>query len=362
MEDLLHQLTGDKNVIDNWYCAREYVSVKLMDKMCRMDASGKFLAPLHVVAEGTSPLMCAVIREIILRAHYYDFDEDNPLNASCIIVLCSDEKKGKETLLNTPFLGNYLRYSWGVEGVEPLYFLDVRVDIRTQVDEDKNAIVLTENELSDFCNNRVISHAVDVRRAQYASQAYRMGQVLDNLPDINSTDVFMYEIPLRAFEAKSFDEDDSKKWSTMEVEEKLSNVFCVDTFDIRIKMLKRAASIAKEDRDVSLLNNNEIKSLTCEVEKNILGLSKCEHLRWVTEKLILGFEPWSFKNHYEYSLIFDKTKKKYRTTLKNMKRHYNICSYRDLCRRDPASRKYDTFLVLAMLHIDKRVKTQKSSD
>ncbi len=354
-EDLLQSLTEDNDLIDNWYRAREYVGVNLMDRMCRMNAKGKFTKPLHIVTEGTSPLMCAIIREIILRAHYYDFDEETGDNASLITAHCKNEEKAKETLLNTPFLGNYLRYCWGTDGVEPLKFLDVFVEVKNEIGEDSNAIVLTDEDVNDFFNNRDIAHVIDTRRAYYANQAYNLGQELDNLPDINPTDVIMYEIPMTAFENKSINNDNEKKWNEAGVKDKLSNVFCTDTFDMRIKMLMRAALKTDCDKNVMKLNPTELKKLTREVENNILALSKCEHSRWIAEKLILDFRPWTSENHYEYSRMFDKSKKDYRKNLKNKNVHYDICSYRDICRRDPASRKYDTFLVLLMLNIDKMV-------
>lgn len=356
-EDLLRPLTGNHDVVDNWYRAREYVTKNLTEKMCRINAQGQFTPPLHIVVEGTSPLMCAVIREIILRAHYYDFDEKTEKNVSRITVHCENVGKAEETLLNTPFLGNYLRYCWGVDVVEPMKFLDVFVEVENEneIGVDSNAILLTDEDVNGFLNNRNIAHVIDTRRAQYANQAYGIGSVLNNLPDINPTDVTMYEIPLTSFETKILKGNDAKKWNELKIKDKLSNVFCVDTFDIRIEMLMRAAFKGKR-KDISQLNRDDFQSLTREVEKNILALSKCEHSRWVAEKLILGFKPWTSEHHYEFSRKFDNEKKDYRNNLKNEEIHYDLCSYRDLCRRNPASRKYDTFLILSMLYIDKTVK------
>lgn len=356
-EDLLQSLTDNHDVVDNWYRAREYVTKNLTEKMCRINAKGQFTPPLHIVVESTSPLMCAVIREIILIAHYYDFDEKTGKNVSRITVHCENVGKAKETLLNTPFLGNYLRYCWGVDVVEPMKFLDVFVEVENEneIGVDSNAILLTDEDVNGFLNNRNIAHVIDTRRAQYANQAYGIGSVLNNLPDINPTDVTMYEIPITSFETKILKGNDAKKWNELKIKDKLSNVFCVDTFDIRIEMLMRAAFKEKR-KDISQLNRDDLQSLTREVEKNILALSKCEHSRWVAEKLILGFKPWTSEHHYEFSRKFDNEKKDYRNNLKNEEIHYDLCSYQDLCRRNPASRKYDTFLILSMLYIDKTVK------
>lgn len=357
-EDLLQQLTDDSEVVDNWYRAREYVGVYLKEKMCRVNAKGEFAEPLHVIVKGASPLMCAAIREIILRAHYYDFDEDAKeetcKKTSVITVSCDDEEKTRRTLLETPFLDNYLRYCWGVDGVEKLNYLDVRVDVETNVKCDKNAIVLTDEDLNAFFSERNISHTIDTRRAQYANQAYNMGQVIGNLPDINSTDVRMYEIPMTVFDAKSFCQDVAEKWGKItEINKKISNVFCTDAFDLRIEMLMRTAfEESAKGKDFLRLDKKELKLLTRKIEENILELSKCEHSRWMAEKLLLGFKPWTSENHYEYSRLFGKEKKAYRDSLKKKDIHYDICSYRDLCRRDPGNRKYDTFLVLSMLKID----------
>lgn len=354
MEDLLHQLTDDGLVVDNWYRAREFVGKSLVEKMCRMNVKGEFTQPLHVVVEGTSPLMCAVIREIILRAHYYDFNEETGENATLITILCDNVETTKEILLGTPFLGDYLRYCWGVDGRERLDYLDVLVEVKNEVADDKNAVVLTDEELDAFSDGGNVAHTIDTKRARSTNQAYDMGKVLDNLPDINSADVKMYNIPRTDFEAKLLSENVGKKWEDADVMDKLSNVFCVDTFDLRIKMLERSAFETEEYKDITLLSKKDFETLTCKVEENILALSKCEHSRWVAEKLLLGFKPWSPEDHYKYSRMFGKEKKDYRGRKKSEGFHYDICSYRDLCRCDPGNRKYDTFLVLSMLNIDKK--------
>lgn len=353
-EDLLSTLTEDRDVVGSWYRAREFAEEKLVEKLCRMNVQGKFTDSLHIIVEGTSPLMCAVIREIILRAHYYDFNEETRENASLITVHCDNEETTKNILLSTPFLGDYLRYCWGADGKESLYFLDVLVEVRTEIDEDKNAVVLTDEDLDAFCDGRNVAHTIDTKRARLANQAYNMGRVLDNLPDINSADVKMYNIPRTDFEAKLLSENVGKKWEDADVMDKLSNVFCVDTFDLRIKMLERSAFETEEYKDITLLSKKDFETLTCKVEENILALSKCEHSRWVAEKLLLGFKPWSPEDHYKYSRMFGKEKKDYRGRKKSEGFHYDICSYRDLCRCDPGNRKYDTFLVLSMLNIDKK--------
>ena len=65
----------------------------------------------------------------------------------------------------------------------------------------------------------------------------------------------------------------------------------------------------------------------------------------------MGFSPLSGPERKEYGSLFGKRRAAFSKQLKNNAAHpahIDICSYRDLCRVDPDSLKYDSFLMLAI--------------
>lgn len=320
-----------ENLVREWYFARSFVEQRLNNILYRKDNGG---APKFVI-DGVSSQMCTIIREIILRAHYTDFvepkNDKTKLNQTVIVVLCDKGQKEatQKTLRNTPFLGNYIDYSWGTFDMEALDYLDVDVIVKEKPYGEK------PNVSEEMFEGIVYSSDIDICRAQMANNIYCIGNDIYNLPDIRPEDIDMYEIPLREFESKSFIKDIDKEWDKLSVKNKLSNVFCTDIFPQRLAILESS--------------KNSEDTIKQTIEKNIRNLSQSEHSRWVAEKLILGFIPWTATHHYEYSLLFDDDKQKYYKMLKSKEIHLDICSYRDLCRLDPQNRKYDTFLILSCL-------------
>lgn len=331
--------------ISDWYFARAFLeSEEMMEKMCRVDHKGNITNPLCITLEGTSVRMRAVLRELILRAHYIDFDEEkvhhidsdeeNIANVSVITILYDDsEEAAKATLLGTPFLGNYLHYLWE----EPLGFLDIRIKFLSKATGIQADV--TQEMLDSF--SYIGGNAIDTNTAEYANRIYCLGSDLSNLPAIDMANAEMYQLPLQVFEAGNFKCKKIEDWEKNDVKGKLSNVFCTDTFKLRKMMLERGV---KQSDDIE-------KQLKKAVVANILPLSKCEHSRWVAEKLILGFRPWTLAEHYQYDRTFGDDKKAFYKKLKKKAAHYNICSYHTLTRIEPKNLRYDTFLVLAMLEI-----------
>ena len=320
---------ADQKMVDDWYFARAYVGqLNFWEDLWHMDAEGN----RKVVVEGASPRTMAIIRELILRAHYMDFREEDKKNQSTIVILC--DKGCKETtekkLREAPFLSNYINYAWGADGIDALDFLEVKVEVKENNTECISADI-TEKAFKDISYEKEI----DITEAKKANSIYCIGNDLYNLPDIRPEDVEMYEIPLRVFESEAFVENTEICWDRLPIKHKISNVFCTDTFPLRLKIL---GSGYKNDQVVESA-----------IRKHILELSRCEHSRWVAEKLILGYKPWTAKHHYEYSILFGNKKQEYRKTLKNNEYHIDICSYCDLCRIDPQNRKFDTFLILSCL-------------
>ncbi len=306
------------------------------DRLFCKDADGRRRSSLHVYVDGVSPKLCAVIRELVLRAHYMGFDEENGKNQSVITVLCDKGRKeeAEDQLRNAPFLGNYINYLWGTEELNPLDYLEVMVNVEEKSDDmsSYDDPLITEDELNVYSD---CSNEIDIIAAKRANSIYCIGCELYNLPDISPEDIEMYEIPLRLFETETFADNPDDSWKRLSLKHKISNVLCTDTFPVRLKMLGCQCQ--------------DVQTVTCEIEKHILELSKCEHSRWVAEKLIMGYKPWTARHHYEYSIMFGDKKKEYHKRLKAEEYHLDICSYDNLCRLDPKNRKFDTFLILSCL-------------
>lgn len=111
-----------------------------------------------------------------------------------------------------------------------------------------------------------------------------------------------------------------------DIRNKLSNVFCADCFDSRIRGIKG-----------SVADNLEI-------------IARCEHSRWVVEKLILGFAPFSKAEIYKDEELGNE-RKAFRKKQKKAFWHIDLCSYHDLKRLSPEDMKYDFFLMLAITYI-----------
>lgn len=327
-----------QSFIDDWYFARAFVtSSAMMAMMCRVNEKGTITAPLSLTLEGTSSRMCAVLRELILRAHYMDFDERSGANASTITILYEGrEDDTRKALLRTPFLGNYLHYLWE----ESLDYLDIRVLLVRRTHGRKADV--TEEMLGEFTVD--YARYIDTCMAEYANRIYCLGSDLYNLPAIDTANAGMYELPLQVFETDNYEYNRDKNWENNSIKDKLSNVFCTDTFLLREMMLRRGMH----------REGVREKSLVESVKKNILPLSRSEHSRWVAEKLIMGFRPWTSQEHYHYDRLFGDAKQHYYSTLKKAEAHYNICSYQDLSRLEPQNMRYDTFLILTMLAIIKK--------
>lgn len=84
-----------------------------------------------------------------------------------------------------------------------------------------------------------------------------------------------------------------------------------------------------------------------------------EHCRWTAEKLIMGFRAFSLEERCRYESLFGSARASFCRQAKNAAEspsHVDICSYRHLRLTDPASLKYDTFLMLAIPLILEKLK------
>ena len=351
-----------EDTVRNWYVARAYVLDKLKDTSF---APGS-CAHLRAVVDGDCPLLLAVVRQLALSAHYPNFVEYDPfdrlvcLNRTVITVVTKKEaddilgELGKEENL-----GNLLQYAkttvFGkVEHADS--YLDVELEIVRERPAGAGFVLITEEEIDAFVKAHDPDElfTIDTRKAIYANRVYSLGTVIDNLPyeDIHSAgrynralDTFRYKV----LQDKKGLQLISSKWNDLTtVRNGLSNVICTDCFESRELAVKQQYPGRRK------LNEQERNAIW---EKNNEALSLSEHGRWVVEKLILGFSPLNEQERTAYGSLFGKRRAAYSRQLKNNAAHpahIDICSYRDLCRIDPDSLKYDSFLMLAIpLILDK---------
>lgn len=348
----------------NWYIARSYVLEKLKD-VAFIPGSSEHL---HVIVDGDSLLLLSALRQTALQAHYINFEEEDALGRRVcrnrtVITLVSQRKADDllRDLFREEYLGQLLsvaRYSLFGEVHNEDSYLDIEIEIVKDVPPEKaDAIVYTEEEMKAFPASRdpETVFSIDTRKAVLANRVYTLGAVIDNIPheDINGAgrysralDTFQYRVLDKAKGVRLVD----SRWESSRAAARngLSNVICTDCFE------SRELAIRRQCPDYDSLDKKERAALW---EKNSYALSVSEHCRWTTEKLILGFRPFSLEERCLYESHFGSARASFCRQAKNAAEspsHVDICSYRRLRLLDPASLKYDTFLMLAIpLILDK---------
>ena len=354
--------TFPEEAVRNWYVARAYVLDKLKD-VSFLPGSGEHL---HAVIDGDTPQMLAVARQVALSAHYLNFIEHDALNrlvcknrTVITIVTQQDPDAILAALEKEENLGNlpkYARYTLFGKVFHADSYLDVELEIVREKPGDTGAVLMTEEEIYAFVESRPADEifSIDTRKAVYASRVYELGAVIDNLPyeDINSAG--RYNRALVTFQYRILQEKKgmqlvTSRWSDpMTAKNGLSNVICTDCFE------SRELAVKKQYPGRKRLSDEERNAIW---EKNNQALSLSEHSRWVVEKLVMGFSPLNGQERAKYGSLFGKKRAAFSKLLKTNAAnpvHIDICSYRDLCRIDPDSLKYDSFLMLAIpLILDK---------
>ncbi len=189
-----------------------------------------------------------------------------------------------------------------------------------------------------------IDNSIDISRAMLVNTMYSR---CDGIETIHKADTFNAECYseyldntcryVRTTKIKEY-------WDGIATNElKLSNVFCADTFRIKLR------SIGTKPED-------DIKTISSHIGKNLRALSYLEHARWNVEKLILGYRPYNAKEWYEYVFKSQDEKKAYVKKLKDRKIHLNLCPIGELLKIDPGNFKYDCLLCLSIPHIISRAK------
>ena len=84
---------------------------------------------------------------------------------------------------------------------------------------------------------------------------------------------------------------------------------------------------------------------------NMPYLVLVEHNRWVVERLLGGFRPFSKEEWSIYHSIKDQKEKNDNNKNKPQKAHANICSNATLFKEEPKSHKKDEQVTLALIEI-----------
>lgn len=343
-------------IVKNWYKARAFILDRLKDVAFKADDHSH----LHVVLKGDSGLMLSVARQVALSAHYINFDENSNSNRT-VITIVSNDSQIENTLKKEEYLCNLLCLcKWTRDHVthNADSYIDIDINIVSNCDEieNNNVIIIEESEVISYCNSKQEElFSIDTRKAVYASRMYNLGTLIDNLPAENIHDASRYALALDVFQFERLQEPldslvNGTKWMNDQISVKngLSNIFCADCFE------SRASSI-------ELYSSNK-KQKDCELwAKYNEALSKSEHVRWVVEKLIMGFRPLDDKERLEDERLSvnKKRRKEYRDSLKistGILAHIDLCSYSDLRRVNPDDLKYDSFLMLAIPKILEKVR------
>lgn len=189
-----------------------------------------------------------------------------------------------------------------------------------------------------------IDKSIDISRAMLVNTVYSKCGNIDTIYKANAFNAESYSEYLentcryvRTTKIKEF-------WDGIATNElKLSNVFCADTFRMKL-------------RSVGAQPDDNINTISSHIGENLEALSYLEHARWNVEKLILGFRPLNEQEWGQYTSKSKDEKKVYAKKLKAQKIHLNICSISELKRIDPGNFKYDCLLCLSIPHIISRAK------
>lgn len=363
----------DGKIVKNWYEARAFVMEKLKDITIKPGEDAHF----HVIIMDDDDLMLSVVRQVALLAHFPNYDEEHPnetkRNRSVITVVSQKEDilnllMQEENLCNLP---KYCKYSFRGDIKNKDSFIDVELEIVDHwIDEvdgykeikigkhTEKRFFFKKQDVICFYNGKTEEelYAIDTRKAQYTERIYSLGSEIDNLPYEDIHNVKRYALALDVFQFTKLKELTGQlvKPEYWEKEENqatvlttLSNIFCSDCFMIRYNSIK------------PLWINGKMTEKQA-WEKYYDVLSKSEHARWVVEKLILGYRPLNLQERLMDESLFvnNERRKQFRKDLKsNWKSpsHIDLCSFSDLRRIDPDSMKYDSFLMLGIPEILRKV-------
>ena len=347
--------------VRNWYRARAIVLDRLKPFAIAPD-SGQHL---HIVVNGDSPLMLSVVRQAALSAHFLNYEEFDRLGRlSCknrtVITVVShrDEAEITGLLEKEEYLCNLLkhcRHSVFGQVRNGGSWIDIEIQIvKEAARESDNPLWIDESEITHFLQSLPQDEvfAIDTRKAVYTDRVYQLSGQIANLPaeDIHcakryshALDTFQYR--LLQDEVSPLVDETCWKCDPPVVKNGLSNIYCSDCFETRLSGIKDFAERHSIPEKEAWEINNEALSLS-------------EHQRWSVEKLILGYRPLDDDERLAVERLFGKQRAHYISRLKKDSQSpalIDLCSNRDLRRIDPDSMKYDSFLLLAIPSILKKV-------
>lgn len=129
-------------------------------------------------------------------------------------------------------------------------------------------------------------------------------------------------------------------WEELGIVDKYANIDLVDSFEMKLRSLGND----EEEQSVSINEDGD----------KIKNLAKAEHLRWLTERLTMGFRPLDREELKNYEDFGDKGYEYSKDYYKNKSRaHPDICSIEDVAKRDPqtANRDMDGKLIRNLLNL-----------
>ena len=286
-----------------------------------------------------------------------------------VITLISD--KETNTIINElkkeEYLCNLLQYckytaingdkekdSFHKESYIEIEFEIVKKGLITEEPSDSDCLQITEEMVRAYIAAKKLEEffTIDTRMAVYASRAYNLGDTINNVPYEGIFSVKRYIQALNKFQYRLIEENNDNdhmrlikkecKDNLTSIKERLSNLFCSDCFETRAKEIELFTETLEKKEKMTRDN-------IWEAANQALSLS--EHSRWIVEKLIMGYRPWSNKERLEYESHFGQQRKDFAKQMKSKSSdpaHIDLCSYRDLRRIDPDNMKYDSFLMQAI--------------
>ena len=354
--------------VKNWYIARAYILDRLRDTIIGINSD----CHLHFVILGDSPLMLATVRQLALYAHFANYEEtDANGNPTCrnrtVVTIVSNRNDIVQTLHGEEYLCNLIDHcKYSIDGHvtngDSLVDIELEIVHNYQPSETSDVITITEQNVISYANScdadKILS--IDTRKAVLTSRIYQLGTTIENLPAENIHSTSRYEMAMDSFKYNLMGKTiqpmvKESTWlaNPIKVKEELSNIFCSDTFEARYRTLLQYCGKDYQHSE--------------RWDDCIEALSKSEHSRWSVERLIMGYRPPNNKERILDERAFGVLKKNYRNFLKNNAAdpvHICICPYSELRRINPDCMKYDSFLILAIPEILKKlqVTVQKKSN
>ena len=381
----LHGGNFAPQVYENWYRARHY-ALNILHVQTPYD--GKLAQDgVHFVLRGASPIMLSVARQIALIAHYPTFQEENGKNRTVITILYKKEEiddiiselSKEEYLCHLPRLCKYTILEGSKEGYLKINkehedsYLDIELELIGFNSSDYDAYSYREKDMvineEDIPPYQEAFSLIDIRKAKRVNMVYHVGADIDNLPADDPNTAERYSKALHYFCYQQSPMETQKKWDELcgnhrdsaidqiNLRNMISNVLCADCFETRLKAVINKKEVGIDDdaeittTEIDKLIRKKYFYILGQVKSNLAQLAKCEHYRWIAEKLIFGILPLSEKERFEDEHKFGDDRKNYRKSLKKKGIHIDLCSYRTLRRINPGDMKYDCFLMMAMPRI-----------